>query len=290
MAEIKLRFANDNYAGSRIIDVEDYSYQAVYSTRADLLNLINGKNGQYDDFKELFNKPGIYILKSTNGIDEKVYIGKAYNKPLSSRLREHNRNDKIEFSEVVSFASTNKSFPINTEYVESRLVNIAKKLNNSIVDNAQQPQLPPNITNAEKNRMEKFIYYINIVLPIIGYKCLINNTAKNIILNNINPIIFTLKNYDATMVQSNNPIGFYIIKGSKAKKENKPSLIKTYITLKQKYVNDGILIDKGNFYEFARDTLFQSPSAAASVVLGGTTQGTTYWIDKKNNKTWKQYQ
>jgi hypothetical protein len=290
MAEIKLRFANDNYTGSRIIDVEDYSYQAVYSTRADLLNLINGKNGQYDDFKELFNKPGIYILKSTDDASEKIYIGKAYNKPLSSRLQEHNRNDKIGFSEVVSFVSMNKSFPINTEYIESRLVEISKKLNNSIVDNAQQPQLPPNITNTERNRMEKFIDYINIVLPIVGYKCLINNTAKNIVKNNIGSIIFTLKNYDATMVQSSNPIGFYVIKGSKAKKEKKSSLLKTYITLRQKYVDDGILIDKGNFYEFAEDTLFQSPSAAASVVLGGTTQGTTYWIDKNNNKTWKQYQ
>ena len=290
MAEIKLRFANDFYTGSRIIDIEDYNYQAIYSTRADLLNLINGKKGQYDEFKEIFSKTGIYILKSIEGINEKIYIGKAYIQPLSSRLQEHNRNDKIEFSEVISFISTKKSFPINTEYVESRLVEITKKLKNSIVDNSQQSKLPANITSTEKNRMEKFINYMNIVLPIVGYRCLINNTANNIICNNINSIKFKLKNFEAMMIQSNNPIGFYVLKGSKAKKDNKPSLLKTYSTLRQKYINDGILIDKGNYYEFIEDTLFQSPSAAASVILGGTTQGTTYWIDKKNKKTWKDYQ
>jgi hypothetical protein len=290
MAEIRLRFAHDNYTGSRIIDVEGHNYQAVYATRADLLNLINGKDGQYNDFKESFKKPGIYILKSTDGIDEKIYIGKAHNQPLANRLQEHNRNDKIEFSEVISFVTMNPAFPINTEYVESRLVEIAKKLNNSMVDNTQKPQLPPNIVDTERARMEVFIDYINIVLPIVGYKCLITNTAEDIMKDNIGSVIFTLRNYDAKMIQSSNPTGFYVLKGSKAKKENQLSLIKTYVNLRQKYITDGILIDKGDCYEFIEDTLFQSPSAAASVVLGGTTQGTTYWIDKNNNKTWKDYQ
>lgn len=292
MAEIKLRFANDNYAGSRIIDVDNYAYQAVYSTRADLLNLINGKGGEYDDFKELFKKNGIYILKSMmdDDIKENIYIGKAYNASLANRLQNHSRGDKIRFSEVIAFVSMNKSFPINTAYVESRLVNIAKKINNSIIENTQQPQLPSNITSAEKNRMEKFIGYINIVLPIVGYKCLIHNTEKNIIEKNSNSIIFSLKNCKATMIQSSNPLGFYVIKGSRAKKTTQPSLLETYSNLKKKLIADGILIDKGDYLEFTEDTLFQSPSAAASVVLGRSTAGTTHWIDKKNNKTWKEYQ
>jgi hypothetical protein len=290
MAEIKIRFSNDNYSGSKIIDIDDYNYQAVYSTRADLLNLINGNNGQYEEFKEIFDKRGIYILKSIENNDEKIYIGKAYNKKLGERLKEHNRNDKIEFSEVIAFTSMSTSFPINTEYVESRLVDLAKSFHNSIVDNAQQPQLPSIITTTEKKRMDKFINYIKIVLSITGYKCLLSNTAKNISKTNSNSIVFTLKNYNATMIQSNNPIGFYVLKGSKAKKDIKPSLIKTYSKIKQKYIDSGILIDLGSEYEFKEDTLFQSPSAAASVILGVQTQGTVYWIDKKNNKTWKEYQ
>jgi hypothetical protein len=291
MAEIKLRFSNDDYNGSKIIDLEGYNYQSVYATRADLSNLINGKNGQYEDFKEIFKRPGIYILKSLDDTNERIYIGKAYNKPLANRLQAHNRNDKIEFSEVIAFTSINKSFPINTEYVESRLVEIAKKCKNSILENNQQPQLPPDLTSSEKKQMEKFIGYINIILPIAGYKCLMSNIGKNIIKKNGNQIIFTLKNYDATMVQSDNPTGFYVIKGSKAKKVTQASLIKTYVNIKQKCINDRILIDKGSYYEFKEDTLFQSPSAAASVILGVQTQGTIYWIDKKNNnKTWKEYQ
>jgi hypothetical protein len=290
MGEIKFRFSNNAYNGSRTIDIDDYNYQAVYAMRADLINLINGNSKTNDDFKEFFQKPGIYILKSysNNSNNEIVYIGKAYNKPLGNRLKDHNRTDKIEFTEAVAFATLNKSFPINTEYVESRLVELAKNYNNSQVENDQQPQIPPVITSSEVNRMEKFIEYVKIILPLIGYKCLMSNVVKNVAKGS--QFEYKLKNYDATMVQSNNPLGFIVLKGSKAKKDTQPTLIKTYTLLKNKYINNGILTDKGNYYEFKENTIFDSPTAAASVVLGSQTSGPAYWINVINNKTWKQNQ
>ena len=292
MAEIKLRFADENYIGSRIIDIEGFPYKAVYATRADLPELIKVKNEKYDDFREIFNKKGIYILKSLDGTEEKVYIGKA-NDTLSARLQEHNRNEKIEFTEIVAFIGIDNQFPIITEYVEARLIENAKKFKNSKIENNQQPRLPQSITSAEKTRMEKCIKYVNIVLPIVGYSCLLENTSKDIMQTNDTSIVFNIKSnkYDAKMIQSTNPAGFYVLKGSKANKKSLKSLLSTYKILRDKYIADGILVDKGDHYKFAKDTLFKSPSAAASVVLGNLVPGTIYWINKKDNdKTWKDYQ
>ena len=289
MAEIRLRFATESYNGSRIIDIDGFPYKTIYATRADLPELIKWKNEKYADFREIFCRQGIYILKSLDGKNEKVYIGKA-NDTLSARLQEHNRNDKIGFTEIVAFIGIDNQFPINTEYVEARLIEIAKKLNNAKIENNQQPRVPKNINATEKTRMEKFVEYVNIILPIAGFTCLKKNTS-DLLVKNKDTIVFTLKNYDARMVQSANPAGFYVLKGSKAKKNSTRSLLPIYKNLKKKYINDGILVDKGDHYKFAEDTLFQSPSSAASVVLGSTIRGTIYWVNKKDNdKTWKDYQ
>jgi hypothetical protein len=42
------------------------------------------------------------------------------------------------------------------------------------------------------------------------------------------------------------------------------------------------LIDKGSFYEFTEDTVFESPSAASSIILGSQSAGPQVWIDETN--------
>ncbi len=48
--------------------------------------------------------------------------------------------------------------------------------------------------------------------------------------------------------------------------------------------------DKGNFYTFAEDVPFASPSVAAAVVFGGNQNGRIVWKVKKTGITYKEWQ
>lgn len=69
-------------------------------------------------------------------------------------------------------------------------------------------------------------------------------------------------------------------KGSIAKKETSNSFeTHSYIKLRNQLINDGILIEDGDSLIFTSDYDFQSPSAAACIVLGTPSNGQSAWRD-----------
>lgn len=47
--------------------------------------------------------------------------------------------------------------------------------------------------------------------------------------------------------------------------------------LREKMLNDGILVEESGVYRFTEDKLFSSPSAAAGVIMGRSINGWTSW-------------
>ena len=83
--------------------------------------------------------------------------------------------------------------------------------------------------------------------------------------------------------------GFVVFKGSKAAGSTVTSMTSNFITLRQRLIDEGVLINKGEFFEFPEDYIFSSPSTAASIVLGRNTNGLTEW-KQKNGKTLKEFE
>jgi hypothetical protein len=52
------------------------------------------------------------------------------------------------------------------------------------------------------------------------------------------------------------------------------------LALREKLVADGTLVQKNGYYLFTRDAEFSSPSAAASVIEGGSANGLIEWRTK----------
>lgn len=48
-----------------------------------------------------------------------------------------------------------------------------------------------------------------------------------------------------------------------------------FIKLRQKLIDEGVLVDKGEFLEFSDDYIFGSPSTAAVIVRGRNANGLT---------------
>lgn len=90
-------------------------------------------------------------------------------------------------------------------------------------------------------------------------------------------LICEIKGLVARALQESN--GFVVLKGSQAVLNDRPSAERYQYAnvLREKLLQQGVLVRKTDFLEFIKDTEFTSPSAAAAVVKGGNTNGLTAW-------------
>lgn len=76
--------------------------------------------------------------------------------------------------------------------------------------------------------------------------------------------------------------GMVVLAGSKARKDIATSMANTPLVPKrQSLVDDGALKLEGDFYVFQRDVLFKSPSGAAAMVRGASSNGWVEWVSKE---------
>jgi hypothetical protein len=83
--------------------------------------------------------------------------------------------------------------------------------------------------------------------------------------------------------------GFIVRAGSQAVKAEVPSIPEYLRWLRQSLLKNGVLHDEGNCYLLTQDYTFNSPSAAAGVLLGRSANGRVEWKDVKG-QTLKEIQ
>jgi hypothetical protein len=83
--------------------------------------------------------------------------------------------------------------------------------------------------------------------------------------------------------------GFVVFKNSKAAATIVNSMTPNFIAFRQKLINDGVLVDKGEYLEFSDDYIFSSPSTAALIVMGRNANGLTEWKNKEG-RTLKEFE
>ena len=85
------------------------------------------------------------------------------------------------------------------------------------------------------------------------------------------------------------PTGFVVLKGSQAVLKERASAHQYPSTLasRKRLIEDGTLIEEGGHLTFTRDSEFSSPSAAATVVHGGSANGLLAWKSDRG-KTLKE--
>lgn len=276
---------NDN--GPRTIEIGNWSGKAFYSPRANLTQIIE---------RTEFSKPGVYILKSDpidDSFSERIYVGEA--EKIGNRLKQHLKDSDKDFKEVVTFISKDEMLTkSHIKFIESRLVSLAKEAKNSEIDNGNTPT-ESSLSEADISDMEYFINQIKFILPVVGYYFLVPNTItkSDVLLNkqltdtNSKTYFANGKNVAAKLIETTD--GFIVLKGSTARKEVGDSLSSTYLKLRNKFLETGILLDKGDFYEFQEDTIFSSLSASATIIFGRSTSGPQNWKDE-NGVTYKEVQ
>ncbi len=285
--KLTLFLIDGNDKGPRTIEIGNWSGKAIHSPRSTLSKML--KRVEYDN-------PGVYILKSDPNEDlyqERIYIGEAEN--IRKRLKQHLADEKKDFNECIVFISKDELLTkSHVKYIESRLLTIAMEARNSEIENGTQPNLNM-LSEADISDMEYYIEQIKIILPTAGYLFLTSNRVEENYnqkqAEEIEEVVFYLRGnkVKASLIQVQD--SFKVLKNSEATISTSNSISPGRIKQRERFIKDGIWIkDENNKkYIFQEDVLFNSLSAAASVILGRQAAGPICWVDQ-NKRTFKAYE
>ncbi len=228
---------------------------------------------------------GVYLLfgKSNDGRDQ-VYIGEAESilKRLNQQLAQ-----KEFWNEAIIFISKDENLnKAHIKYLENRLHDIAKFANRYIIDNSIIPT-QSSISESERAEMEEFIEYIKMLVNTLGHKVFDEKRAFKPKQKQETFFIKSVRSADGQGEPSSD--GFVVFKGSKAAVTIVNSMAPNFIKLRQKLIEDGVLINKIEYFEFSDDYIFSSPSTAAVMIMGRNANGLTEWKNK-DGKTLKDFE
>lgn len=252
--------------GIKLAEITSNIEQAIFIPR----NLINEASNR----KEV-SRPGIYFLFGEKEDSSKpvAYIGQSRN--CIERIKTHDQKKDFWNYAVVIVSKTESFSQTHIEYLEQLAIEKALKANRYNLENGVSPKQFKVPETLEADLLDNFDT-IKILLSTLGFT-LFELIKKESRAGNA----LICKGKDAIASGEYQEDGFVVYKGSKANVELTQTSNSTIRNLRQKLVDDQILILKSTILEFSDDYLFSSPSAAASQVLGRNANG---WIEWKDGK------
>jgi hypothetical protein len=228
---------------------------------------------------------GVYLLfgKDDEGKDQ-VYIGEA--ESILKRLNQQ-LTQKDFWNEAIVFISKDENLnKAHIKYLENRLHDIAKIANRYKVDNSVIPT-QSSISESDRAEMEEFIEYIKMLVNTLGHKVFDEKREFKPKQKQDTFFIKAARGADGQGEPTSD--GFVVFKSSKAAASIVNSMTANFINYRQKLIEEGILINKGEYLEFSDDYIFSSPSTAAAIVMGRNANGLTEWRNKAG-KTLKEFE
>lgn len=228
---------------------------------------------------------GVYLLfgKDDDGRD-RVYIGEG--EAILKRLNQ-DLSLKDFWNETIIFISKDENpNKAHVKYLENRLHEIANAANRYKIENNTTPT-QSSISESDRAEMEEFIENIKMLVNTLGHK--VFEVKREFTPQNKQQIFFIKAARGADGQGEPTSDGFVVIKASRAAGVTVPSMTQPFLNLRQKLIDQGILLNYGEVYEFTEDYIFASASTAAAMVMGRNANGLTEW-KQQNGKTLKEFE
>ena len=244
--------------------------------------------GRYSQVKgrEEFTRSGVYILvgRTENGERDQIYIGEG--EAVGKRLDEHHAK-KDFWQQAIVF--TTRGDPLNkaeVQYLEAKLVGLAKRKKRCQLDNSNTPSLP-GLSESDEAQIAGYLDEMLSLLPVIGV-----DAFESVGEATLERVQFYLKGkeWQATGYPTNS--GFAVEAGSIARGGNVPSMpehVPGDFKKREQLIADEVLLLEDGRYRFTVEYEFSSPSLAGAVCKGSSSNGRTDWKDA-NGKSLKAYQ
>lgn len=257
--------ADGSPEGLKLIEKSNWTGHAVVCPRARFAEMKSRRE---------FSRPGVYVLLGPPSASEMplVYVGEG--DPVRPRLEQHQREKDFWTTVIVFTSSAENLNKAHIQYLESRLIELAKAAKRCDLENGNTPQRP-NLTEADEAEMEGFLDEMLLVYPVIGVTAF---EAAKVEAGSAQRLFIRAKGVSATGYDT--PAGFVVMRGSEAVVDWVPSAHKYALALRDALVDRGVLVRNEDRFVFAQDYAFDSPSAAAQVVQGRTANGRVDWRDE----------
>jgi hypothetical protein len=265
---LRIFVADGDPDGLRIVDKSNWIGKALMFPRA-LLPQVKTR-------PELA-QTGVYLLLGPrpDGEGDMLYVGEG--DPIRPRLERHYA-EKDFWTRAIGFTTTtagqlNKA---HVQFLESRLMALARAAKRLPLDNANQPA-EPSLSEADRADMEVFLGHMLGMLPVLGVHAF--EQAPKAPAAKASPVLTCKgKGVQATGYEASQ--GFVVRAGSQAVLDSVPSMalhVRGMFDLRQELIGNGVLGLQGGLYQFTQDYSFSSPSTAAAVVLGRSANGRIEW-------------
>lgn len=276
---LRIFVADGDPDGLRIVDKSNWIGKALVFPRA-LLPQVKAR-------AELA-QTGVYLLLGPrpDGEGDMLYVGEG--DPIRPRLESHYAQ-KDFWTRAIGFTTTtagqlNKAL---VQFLESRLIALARAAKRMPLDNANQPA-EPSLSEADRADMEVFLGHMLGMLPVLGVHAF--EQAPKAPAAKAGPVL-TCKGRGVQATGYEASQGFVVRAGSQAVKDAAPNAMKRpgASSLRGDLLANGVLVVDGQILRFTQDYVFSSASAASGMVLGGSTNGRLSWKDA-NGRTLKEIQ
>lgn len=267
-ATIRLFLPRGDAKSLRTAEISNWTGKAIAAPRTELDELLQ---------REELEKAGIYILSGVDPLSgsPRAYIGEA--EVIRDRLKQH-KGKEFWVSAVIFVSKDENLTKAHVRYLENRLLVEATKVGRFTLEQNQPggSRLP----ESDREDMEVFLSHIRQLLPVLGSDLLIPVAQPSAKQQSGGTLLCRMKGAEARGHRT--PDGFVVLEGSTAVLQERKSARKWayVVALRDKLIADGTLVQKDGFYRFTRDVEFSSPSAAASVIEGGSANGLIEWRTK----------
>jgi len=216
----------------------------------------------------------LYFLfgESPDGGEQKVYIGQTGS--LRARLTSHNKEKEFWQRVLVLVSRTHSLTQTHALFLEWHCLQAARKAGRYADENGNAGSKPHTPAPLEADCLEVFDTG-RTLLATLGYP-VFDPVAKVGEAKTDEIFVCTGSGADGRGIYTQE--GFVVLKGSKARIQNVPSLAGTPMeTFRKKLFETGILVIDGETAVMTKDHLFKSPSYAAIALMARNANGWTDW-------------
>lgn len=286
---LELFFVDGTPDGIITAEIFNWTGRVLVTPRIRLAESLKRKEASYT---------GVYILLGYANANSllQAYIGQS--EDVAKRIRDHDAKREWWTQAVLITSASNTLNSAFVKFIESRLIEEAKRSGTMILENAQAPPLPT-LSEASIANMEQFVDHVLTVLPALridGFLVktrapvneLIQSSTKFCSLVTMFELRLANGEVNATAAVDN---GEFVIQPGSIGRAEWVGVEHNYHKLFDEVVKSGVYVIDGPHRRFAEAYAFSSSSAAGAVLNGRATAGPISWVMVSDpTRTYKEWE
>jgi hypothetical protein len=210
------------------------------------------------------------------------------------RLMSHDRDETKDFwTKAIIVTSKDENLTkAHGRFLESHLIQLIRQAARAFLSNGTEPDAIA-LPESDVSDMQFFLEQLQYVLPVLGMSFLQSQATVATMTQAEAPgsTRFYMREGEGKALAVEVDGEFVVLAGSPARKDGNPNWT-SYKKQRDALVVEGKLQlgQDPQYFTFASNVAFASPSAAAAIVAAGNRNGRTYWRVEGTNQTYGEWQ